>query len=98
MTNTETGSRQLNTTPAVLHEHGWRVESQHATSAGQVIYVRCGDCGIRRVDVLMPDHLVPVAISAELGPGGIGRVENDKLPPAELAGAKLCRRSQGSTV
>ena len=67
MTNTDFGSGPSALT-ATQHEHGWQVESQHATSEGLVIYVRC-DCGTRRVDVLPPGHLVPMAISVEVRPG-----------------------------
>lgn len=53
--------------PAVeTHEHAWRVESRHATSAGVVLYVRCGDCGTRRVDLQSHPHTPPVALSTEL--------------------------------
>ncbi|RZU63115.1 hypothetical protein [Zhihengliuella halotolerans] len=48
------------------HEHGWRVESSHATSAGRVLYVMCGDCGMRRVDVQESAHVPPSALSREL--------------------------------
>ena len=33
------------------HAHGWITESQLATSEGLVAYVRCADCGARRVDL-----------------------------------------------
>ncbi|MGF6821863.1 hypothetical protein M2317_000749 [Microbacterium sp. ZKA21] len=33
-----------------VHEHGWITESRHATSEGWIVYVRCVDCGARRVD------------------------------------------------
>lgn len=53
--------------PAVAaHEHGWRVESSHATSSGRVLYVVCGECGTRRVDVQDAAHLPPDALSREL--------------------------------
>ncbi|MCO1337676.1 hypothetical protein BJH93_02040 [Kocuria polaris] len=51
---------------SAAHEHGWRVESSHATSAGRVLYVTCGDCGTRRVDVQQAAHLPPLALSREL--------------------------------
>ena len=51
---------------ALAHEHGWQVESQHQTSVGCVIYVRCGACGVRRVDVLRPGDQMPTPLSAEL--------------------------------
>lgn len=34
-----------------IHEHGWITESRHATSEGFIAYVRCADCGVRRVDL-----------------------------------------------
>lgn len=45
------------------HEHAWLVESRHPTSGGTVLYVRCGDCGIRRVDVQQHPHVPPAALS-----------------------------------
>lgn len=49
------------------HDHRWSVESRHATSLGHVLYERCVDCGVRRVDLLTPDALVPSPMSIELG-------------------------------
>ncbi|REJ05930.1 hypothetical protein DY023_08310 [Microbacterium bovistercoris] len=34
------------------HEHGWITESRHPTSEGVIVYVRCAECGIRRVDLI----------------------------------------------
>jgi hypothetical protein len=48
------------------HEHAWLVESRHPTSEGTVLYVRCADCGTRRVDVQGHPHLPPAAMSHEL--------------------------------
>ncbi|MCE0510653.1 hypothetical protein V8Z69_08435 [Microbacterium aurugineum] len=52
------------------HEHGWRVESRHPTSEGVVLYVRCADCGSRRVDLQAHPHTPPVGVSGELGGAG----------------------------
>lgn len=41
-----------------VHEHGWLTESSHPTSEGRVSYVRCAECGARRVD-LQPHPLLP---------------------------------------
>ncbi|MGH1564718.1 hypothetical protein [Mumia sp. DW29H23] len=48
------------------HEHGWRTESRHATSEGMVHYVRCSECGVRRVDLLPHPDVPPVATSREV--------------------------------
>ncbi|WP_448720884.1 hypothetical protein [Microbacterium natoriense] len=45
------------------HEHAWLVESRHPTSEGIVLYVRCGDCGVRRVDVQQHPSTPPTALS-----------------------------------
>jgi hypothetical protein len=50
----------------LAHEHGWVVESSHATSLGRLLYVRCDDCGTRRVDVQERGELPPSAVSAEI--------------------------------
>ena len=68
MANTENRSLPRNASSTAEHEHGWRVESCHATSAGELSYVRCGECGTRRVDLQEPSHLTPVPISTELRP------------------------------
>ncbi|MGW9157856.1 hypothetical protein [Microbacterium sp. NPDC055665] len=52
---------------AETHEHSWVVESRHPTSEGVVLYVRCGDCGIRRVDLQSHPHTPPAALSTEAG-------------------------------
>lgn len=44
-------------------EHGWVTESRHATSEGVVLYVRCGRCGARRVDLQPIAPAVPVGLS-----------------------------------
>ncbi|MFJ4254910.1 hypothetical protein [Microbacterium sp. NPDC090003] len=56
----------------VAHEHSWLTESRHATSEGIVVYVRCGTCAARRVD-LRPSSatpstaLPPIAMSRSVG-------------------------------
>jgi hypothetical protein len=51
---------------AAPHEHGWLVESRHPTSEGTVVYVRCADCGIRRVDLQERPPAPPSALSRPL--------------------------------
>lgn len=58
--------RQTTHTVPATHEHGWYVESRHATSTGHVLYVRCGECGTRRVDVQERVDTPPEALSVEL--------------------------------
>lgn len=53
--------------PAETHDHAWLVESRHPTSEGVVLYVRCGDCGTRRVDLQSHPHTPPAALSREAG-------------------------------
>ena len=60
-TNTLPLPRILPSRPA--HEHAWLVESRHPTSEGIVLYVRCADCGSRRVDVQAHPQTPPVALS-----------------------------------
>jgi len=50
------------------HEHAWDVESRHATSIGQVLYVRCVGCGARRVDLGVAPFVPPTSLSTELPP------------------------------
>ncbi|WP_337005759.1 MULTISPECIES: hypothetical protein [unclassified Microbacterium] len=50
--------------PRPTHEHAWLVESRHPTSEGIVLYVRCADCGARRVDLQQHAHTPPIALSA----------------------------------
>jgi len=54
------------------HEHGWIVESAHSTSLGRVLYVRCAECGVRRIDVQQYPDAPPTLLSMELRqpPGG----------------------------
>ncbi|MBG6084658.1 hypothetical protein [Zhihengliuella flava] len=52
--------------PVLEHEHGWRVESSHRTSAGLVVYVVCGECAARRVDLQEAPCVPPSALSREL--------------------------------
>lgn len=50
------------------HEHAWLVESRHPTSEGVVLYVRCADCGLHRVDVQQHPLTPPQAVSRALRP------------------------------
>ncbi|MER7555628.1 hypothetical protein ABTZ46_01725 [Nocardioides sp. NPDC126508] len=50
-----------------LHEHGWLTESSHQTSEGRVVYVRCAECGVRRVDLQPHPLLPPWSLSREQG-------------------------------
>jgi len=45
--------------PQLLHEHAWVSESAHRTSVGETVYVRCVDCGARRVDLRGADEMPP---------------------------------------
>lgn len=47
-------------------EHAWCVESSHQTSEGRVLYVRCANCPARRVDLVRPSGIAPVAYSREV--------------------------------
>ncbi|WP_435746600.1 hypothetical protein [Microbacterium sp. PMB16] len=53
--------------PAPSHEHAWLTESRHPTSEGIVLYVRCADCGTRRVDLQPHPLSPPTALSSERG-------------------------------
>jgi hypothetical protein len=66
VTNSNTASRPTIAPTARAHEHAWTVESGHATSLGRVLYVRCDECGTRRVDVQEHGEVPPVALSAEI--------------------------------
>jgi len=48
-----------------VHEHAWLTESQHATSAGRLLYLRCA-CGTRRVDLQHHFDVPPEAVSRPL--------------------------------
>jgi hypothetical protein len=50
-----------------IHEHGWLTESSHQTSEGRVLYVRCAQCGVRRVDLQPHPQLPPWSLSREHG-------------------------------
>jgi hypothetical protein len=54
-------------TPIGSHEHAWLVESRHSTSDGILLYVRCAECGIRRMDLQPHSPLPPVALSRTVG-------------------------------
>jgi len=61
--------------PIILtHEHGWIVASRHATSEGCVLYVRCDECGIHRVDIELSMNVPPAALSRTTTPA--------EFPPA----------------
>ena len=49
--------------PASAHEHGWLTESAHRTSEGVIRYVRCTDCGARRVDLQKNSSTPAIAIA-----------------------------------
>ncbi|MFK0403638.1 hypothetical protein ACIQTT_15010 [Microbacterium sp. NPDC090225] len=71
MTSTNTLPIPRPTTAPVAHEHSWLTESRHSTSEGIVVYVRCGACAARRVD-LRPSSassaaLPPIAMSRSIG-------------------------------
>ncbi len=51
------------------HEHGWDVESRHATSEGTILYVVCADCGVRRIDLSPRSQLPPIALTVTVQPG-----------------------------
>jgi hypothetical protein len=70
VTNLNTASRPI-ISPVRAHEHAWIVESGHATSLGRVLYVRCGECGTRRVDVQEHGERPPIALSSEIVRSGI---------------------------
>lgn len=57
---------RIPTAPAA-HEHAWLIESRHRTSAGTLLYVRCGGCDTRRVDAQSHPDRPPTALSRELG-------------------------------
>ncbi|GAA2887227.1 hypothetical protein [Microbacterium esteraromaticum] len=50
-------------TIAPVHEHGWVTESAHRTSEGEVVYVQCAACGMRRVDLRAPHDLLPTELT-----------------------------------
>ncbi|MCC3278860.1 hypothetical protein LJ754_06770 [Arthrobacter sp. zg-Y40] len=51
----------------VSHEHSWITESRHQVSAGVLLYVRCTQCRVRRVDLQSPAQVVPAGISRVVG-------------------------------
>ena len=53
--------------PTPTHEHAWLVESRHRTSEGTLLYVRCADCGSRRLDMQAHPQQPPVALSHAVG-------------------------------
>ncbi|NHN56186.1 hypothetical protein G9U51_10395 [Calidifontibacter sp. DB0510] len=65
MTRLESTRQRQTAIPKTPHEHGWSVESRHATSLGVVLYVRCA-CGVRRVDLRRTGDVVPDALTPTL--------------------------------
>ncbi|WP_277212231.1 hypothetical protein [Isoptericola croceus] len=65
MTTLGTDDHHRLATPAT-HEHGWLVESSHAVSTGRILYVRCAECGVRRVDHQDHRRRPPEPLSREL--------------------------------
>ncbi|WP_144874064.1 hypothetical protein [Microbacterium sp. 1.5R] len=51
---------------SLSHEHAWLVDSRHRTSEGVLLYVRCGECATRRVDLQTHPAAPPSAVSIEL--------------------------------
>lgn len=66
MTATEHNTYARYTRPGAIHEHAWLVESRHSTSAGLVVYVKCGTCKTRRVDIQDRVESPPTAVSKEV--------------------------------
>lgn len=75
-------------TPAKTHEHAWLVESRHPTSEGIVLYVRCGDCGTRRIDLQTNPHMPPTAASTERPSATTGDEQRhlDSIQPLNRSG------------
>ncbi|MBQ3358142.1 MAG: hypothetical protein IJG47_04485 [Microbacterium sp.] len=72
MTSTDTLPILRPTTALMAHEHFWLTESRHSTSEGIVVYVRCGACTARRIDLhpssAAPSISVPpIAMSRSIG-------------------------------
>ena len=67
MTSLNTLPIPRQTSPTLTHEHAWLTESRHRTSEGILSYVRCDDCGARRVDVQAQPHTPPTAVSRATG-------------------------------
>lgn len=72
MTTLEVRGDRDRAAPETVHEHGWLVESSHETSTGRVLYVRCAECGMRRVDQQDHRRRPPEPLSRELPPGRTG--------------------------
>lgn len=49
------------------HEHAWVTESHHLTSEGVVLYVRCGSCRARRIDLQRRTDAPPIALTNPMG-------------------------------
>ncbi len=67
MTFHDTCEKIHDTASAVATDHVWEPESTHATSLGQVTYMRCAaGCGAWRVDTLSPSDGTHVILSREV--------------------------------
>lgn len=66
MPTTPTAARLAAAPSPVPHEHGWVTESAHPTSAGEVRYVACVTCGVRRVDLRRAHGTPAQALSREV--------------------------------
>jgi hypothetical protein len=67
MTTSQTRSQSHLGAERAEHEHAWSTESRHPTSSGHVLYVRCGTCGIRRVDLQERLDAPPAPLSRMVG-------------------------------
>jgi hypothetical protein len=67
MTSTNTLPIPRPTLAPPPHEHAWLTESRHSTSDGVVVYVRCGSCTARRVDLEPDASAPPTALSRGIG-------------------------------
>ncbi|MBZ2198829.1 hypothetical protein KCQ71_21965 [Ruania sp. N2-46] len=67
MTTSQTRSQSPVRAESAEHEHTWSTESRHPTSSGDVLYVRCGICGIRRVDLQSRLDTPPAPLSRMVG-------------------------------
>ena len=67
MTLHSTPAAPLAATPDTAHEHGWILQSRHATAEGMIRYVRCTLCSARRIDLEETPPRPPAPISAVLG-------------------------------
>ena len=71
-----------------VHEHGWMIESAHSTSEGRVLYVRCAECGTRRVDLQQwsatpPEPLTRTVPAPETQPAPAAAARTDIVAKAD---------------